>query len=302
MWFKNLAIYRLTETFTLTPPELEQKLEAYAFKPCGSLDLSSMGWTMPMGETAQQLVHTGNGFMMICIKKQEKVIPAPVINELTAEQVQINEDQQGRKLRKKERDAIKDEVIHSLLPKAFTFSRKTYAYIDPKGGWIIIDAASSNKAEDLLSHLRQSLGSLPAVPPRPAINPTYTMTQWLTEQPPGDITIEEECELSMLEQEGSVIRCKRQNLTLPEIKSHLDSGKQVTKIAITWADRMSFVLEDSLAIKRLRFLDLIQDQAAEINTSDQADQFDIDFSIMSLELATFLPRLMELFGGELEAT
>lgn len=302
MWFKNLAIYRLTETFTLTPVELEQKLEEYAFRPCGSLDMSTLGWTPPMGGNSEQLVHAGNGFMMVCIKKQEKVIPTPVINEQTEEQVQLAEEQQGRKLRKKERDVIKDEVIHSLLPKAFTVSRKMYAYIDPKGGWVVIDASTSNKAEELLSHLRQTLGSLPVEPPRTANSPAYIMTQWLIAQPPSDITIENECELLKPEQEGSLIRCKRQDLSLPEIKNHLDNGKQVIKIALTWADRMSFVLEENLAIKRLRFLELIQDQAAEIKTDDQAEQFDVDFSIMSLELAAFLPRLLELFGGEQQAT
>lgn len=302
MWFKNLAIYRLTETFKHNPAELEQQLEQYTFNPCGSMDMSRLGWVPPMGDNAQQQVHTGNGFMMICIKKQEKVIPTPVINELTSEQVQLLEDQQARKLRKKERDDIRDEVIHSLLPKAFTISRKTYAFIDPKGGWIIVDTASSNKAEELLSHLRETLGSLPVVPLRTANNPTYIMTQWLSTQTPGDITIENECELTNLEQEGSVIRCKRQDLSLPEIMNHLENGKKVTKLAVIWAERMSFVIEENLAIKRLKFLDLIQDQAAEVNTSDQADQFDVDFSIMSLELAAFLPRLTDLFGGEEQST
>ncbi len=302
MWFKNLAIYRLTETFKHNPAKLEQQLEQYAFKPCGSMDMSRLGWVAPMGGNAQQLVHTGNGFMMICINKQEKVIPTPVINELTGEQVQLLEDQQARKLRKKERDQIRDEVIHSLLPKAFTISRKTYAIIDPKGGWIMVDAASSNKAEELLSHLRDTLGSLPVVPLTTATSPVYIMTQWLSAQTPGDITIENECELTNLEQEGSLIRCKRQDLSLPEIMNHLENGKKVTKLAVIWAERMSFVIEENLAIKRLKFLDLIQELAAEVNTSDQADQFDVDFSIMSLELAAFLPRLIELFGGEQEST
>jgi recombination associated protein RdgC len=302
MWFKNLAIYRFTETFKHDPAELEQQLEQYAFKPCGSMDMSKSGWTPPLGDNGQQLVHTGNGFMMLCIKKQEKVIPTPVINEQTSEQVQLIEEQQARKLRKKERDDIRDEVIHSLLPKAFTISRRTYAIIDPKGGWIMVDAASSNKAEELLSYLRETLDGLPVVPLTTASNPSSIMTQWLSAQTPGDITIENECELTNLEQEGSLIRCKRQDLSLPEIMNHLENGKKVTKLAVIWAERMSFVIEENLAIKRLKFLDLIQDQAAEVNTSDQADQFDVDFSIMSLELAAFLPRLIELFGGEQQST
>lgn len=299
MWFKNLSIFRLTEAFTLSPDELEQKLGQIPFRPCGGHEEFSFGWTAPLGKTSEQLAHSANGFMMICAKKEEKVLPAAVVNELVQEKILESEDQQGRKLSKKERTAIKDELIFELLPKAFTFSRKTYAYIDAKGGWLVVDAASAKKAEDLLSLLRKCLGSLPAVPPNTLEKPINSMTQWLlTNQAPADITIEDECELRSPEEEGGIIRCKRHDLSLPEIKNHLDTGKEVIKLALSWSDRLSFIVDEHLAIKRLRFLDLIQDQVADIETYDEAEQFDVDFSIMSLELANFLPRLMELFGGE----
>jgi recombination associated protein RdgC len=302
MWFKNLSIFRLTEDFTLSPAELEQKLEQMAFRPCGNHEESTFGWTAPLGKTSQQLVHSTNGFMMLCGKKEEKVLPAAVVNEMLLEKIIEEEDRQGRKLAKKERTAIKDELVFELLPKAFSFSRKTYAYIDPKGGWLVVDAASAKKAEDLLSNLRKCLGSLPAVPPNTVEKPVATMTHWLLHhETPADITIEDECELRSPEEEGGIIRCKRHDLALPEIKNHLDTGKEAIKLAISWDDRLSFIIDEHLAIKRLRFLDLIQDQAANIEASDEAEQFDVDFSIMSLELANFLPRLMELFGGENKA-
>ena len=302
MWFKNLSIFRLTEDFTLSPEDLEQKLGALSFRPCGNQEESTFGWTSPLGKTSEQLVHAANGFMMICGKKEEKVIPAAVVNEMLQEKILEAEDQQGRKLSKKERTAIKDELIFELLPRAFTFSNKTYAYIDPKGGWLIVDAASSKKAEDLLSLLRKCLGSLPAVPLNTIEKPVATMTAWLiNNEAPADITIEDECELRAPEEEGGIIRCKRHDLSLPEIKNHLDTGKEVIKLAVSWADRLSFIIDENLAIKRLKFLDLIQDQVADIDTYDEAEQFDVDFSIMSLELANFLPRLVELFGGENKA-
>ena len=128
------------------------------------------------------------------------------------------------------------------------------------------------------------------------------MTQWLlNNQAPDDITIEDECELRSPEEAGGIIRCKRHDLALPEIKNHLDTGKEVIKLAVSWADRISFIIDENLSIKRLRFLDLIQDQIADIETDDAAAQFDADFSIMSAELANFLPRLIELFGGENKA-
>jgi recombination associated protein RdgC len=302
MWFKNLSVFRLTETFTLTPEELEQKLEPLSFRPCGSHEEFTFGWASPLGKVAQQLVHNTNGFMMVCVKKEERVLPSAVVNELVQEKISEKEEQQGRKLSKKERTEVKEELIFDLLPKAFTFSRKIYAYIDPKGGWLIVDAASAKSAEDLLSLLRKSLGSLPAVPLNTLEKPTAIMTQWLLDnKAPDDITIEDECELRSPEEAGGIIRCKRHDLALPEIKNHLDTGKEVIKLAVSWADRLSFIIDENLSVKRLRFLDLIQDQVADIETDDEAAQFDLDFSIMSAELANLLPRLIEVFGGENKA-
>ena len=182
----------------------------------------------------------------------------------------------------------------------FHFLKKTYAYIDPKGGWIIVDSASAKKAEDCLSFLRKCIGSLPIRPINSIDKPNIIMTQWLIEKSaiPNDLVVEDECELRAPEEEGGIIRCKRQNLYLPEITNHLDNGKQVIKLALNWTDRLSFIVDENLSIKRLKFLDLIQDQVADTEADDAAAQFDADFSIMSAELANFLPRLLEIFGGE----
>lgn len=299
MWFKNLAIYRLTEAFSLTPAELEEKLESLRFKPCTSTEEFSYGWTSPLGRSSDQLTHQANGFIMLCATKEEKVLPSSVINEMTAEKIVEKEDQEARKLSKKERTELKDQIIFELLPRAFSFSKKTFAYIDPKGGWLIVDAASAKKAEELISFLRKNLGSLPLVPVITKEKPVNTMTQWLTQnESPADVLIEDECELRAPEESGGIIRCKRQDLAAPEIKNHLDTGKQVIKLAISWSDRLSFIVDENLSIKRLKFLDLIQDQVADTETATAEEQFDVDFTIMSQELSTFLPRLIEIFGGE----
>ena len=299
MWFKNLAIYRLTEAFTLTPTELEEKLQSLRFKPCTPTEVFSYGWTAPLGRSSEQLVHQTNGFMMLCATKEEKVLPSSVINEMTAEKIAEKEDQEARKLSRKERTELKDQIIFELLPRAFSFSKKTFAYIDPKGGWLIVDAASAKKAEELISFLRKNLDSLPLVPVSAKEKPVSTMTQWLVQNDaPADVLIEDECELRAPEESGGIIRCKHQDLAAPEIKNHLDTGKQVIKLAISWSDRLSFIVDENLSIKRLKFLDLIQDQVADTETDSAEEQFDVDFTIMSQELSTFLPRLLEIFGGE----
>lgn len=299
MWFKNLAVYRFSEPFTLAADVLEQQLMQQPFRPCGGHDEFSFGWTSPLGKVSEALVHTSNGFMMFCAKKEEKVIPSSVINEMLQEKVSEIEEQEARKLPQKERTRIKDELIFELLPRAFSFSRKTYAYIDSQGGWLVVDAASPKKAEDLLTLLRKCLGSLPVTPINGEIKTSTVMTHWLlSNTSPKDILIEDECELRSQEEEGGIIRCKRHDLALPEIKNHLDSGKQVIKLAMSWADRLSFILDENLSVKRLKFLDLIQERAADIETFDEIEQFDADFSIMTAELAQFLPRLLEFFKKE----
>jgi recombination associated protein RdgC len=299
MWFKNLCLFRLSEPFILTADELAEKLEALPFRPCGLHETFSAGWTAPLGKPGQPLVHATNGYMMLCVKKQERVLPTAVVNDLLLEKIAETEDQQGRKLSKKERTRLKDELIFDLLPRAFTFSRKTYAYIDPKGGWLVVDAASANKAEDLVSLLRKSLGSLPVAPINTVNNPVSIMTQWLaSQQTPDGIVVEDECELRSPGEEASIIRCKRQDLALPEIQNHLDSGKDVIQLALSWADRLAFVMDKHFAIKRLRFLDLVQGQLEDLEIEGEEMRFDVDFAVMSAELGVFLPRLLELFGGE----
>lgn len=299
MWFKNLSLLRFTEAFQLSAEELHERLNAGRFQACGSLQPMSYGFVPPVGGDDAPLVHAANGCFMVCAQKEEKILPTAVVNEVLAEKIAEIEERKGSPLRKKERDALRDEVIHDLLPKAFSFSRRVYAYIDSQGGWLVVDAASTKKTEELASWLRRCLESLPVAPPVLAARPATEMTRWLSDgSVPLGFSMENECELRASDEEGAVVRCKNQDLTAPEIHHHLEAGKEVVKIALNWQDRLSFVLDDALNVRRLRFLDLIQDQADEVEAHDAAERFDVDFAIMSLELAEFLPRLLELFNGE----
>jgi recombination associated protein RdgC len=299
MWFKNLSLLRFTEPFALSAEALEQQLQGGRFRPCGSLEPMSYGWTPPVGGEDGPLTHVSNGCFMLCALKEEKILPSSVVNEILAEKVAEIEETKGTPVRKKERDAMRDEIIHDLLPRAFSFTRRQYAYIDPKTGWLVVDSSSAKKTEELASWLRRCLESLPVTLPAVSERPASVLTRWLTEGGnPPDVVIEDECELRATGEEGGVVRCKKHDLNAPEVQNHLAAGKEVSKLAINWNERLSFMLDDQLGVKRLRFLDLVQEQASDVEAADAAERFDVDFSIMSGELAAFLPRLLELFGGE----
>ncbi len=297
MWFRNLQIYRLSETFELTPEELHEALEEKIFKPCGGLDTHSQGWTTPLGKHGDQLVHAGNGRIMLALRREDRILPSSVIREAVDEKVEAIEAAEARPVGRKEKTRIKDEVIVDLLPRAFTKSHRLFAYIDTKNNWIVVDSATPKKAEELLSLLRETLGSLKVKPLAVNQAPAAVLTSWLEQQAPGDFVLLDECELKEPVENGGVIRGRHLDLQSDEVRIHLDAGKQVTKLAIEWNERINCLLCDDLSIKRLRFMDMVMEEAADVAADDAGARFDADFTLMTMELALFIPRYIEIYGG-----
>ena len=300
MWFRNARVFRFTKPFEITAEALEEKLQEDAFKPCGPQETSRQGWVSPMGKHSDLLVHSAGGYHLIALRKEEKLLPASVIKELEDEQAEMIEAEQHRKVRRKEKDELKEEVTLEMLPRAFSKNRRCYAYLAPADGVLVVDAGSSKQAEDLASTLRKSLGSLPVRPPAVEQAPAFTFTGWLNESIDLPVSIElgTECELKDTSEDGGVVRCKGLDLQGDEIRSHLDAGMQVTKLSVTWDDNLSFVLDEELGIRRLKFGDTLQEKLDDVDADDAAARFDAAFSLMTLELARLIPGLLEALGGE----
>lgn len=300
MWFRNLLVYRLTQELPFDAEALEAALATKLARNCASQELTTYGFIAPFGKGADApLVHSNGDFLMIAARKEERILPGSVVRDALKEKVDEIEEQQMRKVYKKERDQLKDEIVMSFLPRAFVRRSATFAAIAPKLGLILVDSASAKKAEDLLSTLREVLGSLPVRPLAVKMAPTATLTEWVkTQQAAADFFVLDECELRDVSEDGGVVRCKRQDLTSEEIQLHLSSGKLVTQLSLAWQDKLSFVLDDKLVIKRLRFEDLLQDQAAQDGGDDDLGQLDASFTLMMLTFSDFLPALFEALGGE----
>lgn len=300
MWFRNLQIYPLLEPFEYGGEALQEPLEVDRFTPCGSLQMHSLGWESPLGRDGQLLTHTSNGCIMVCARREDRLLPAAVVREALAEKVSEIEAAESRDVGRKEQVRLKDEIVQDLLPRAFTRSSRLYAYIDPKNGWIVVDSATPKKAEELISLLRESLGSLKVRPLQVANSPAAVMTAWLQQGPERDFVVQDECELREPVEGGSILRCRRQDLASDEIASHIEAGKQVAKLAVEWQERLGCVLSEDLSVKRLRFLDLVMEEAADTHADDEAARFDADFALMNLELSRFIPALLAAFGGPAE--
>ncbi len=294
MWFRNLQVYRITQG-DVTVAILEQALSKNVLQNCLNLDVQKRGW-LPPKEEAENFVHVCGQHMLFVMGIEKKLLPASVVNQYTKERVVDIEQQQGYKPGRKQIRDIKEAVILELLPRAFVQRNKTFAWIDPTGKWFVVDAANPSKAEELIELLYKSVDQLKLAPVKTQLSPTAAMTGWLSgNELPSVFSVDQDCELRGIDDEAT-ISYSRHVLDEAETGRHIKAGKKVTKLAMTWQSKLSFVLYDNLQLKRIAPLDILKEP-----TDSSEEQFDSDFAIMSAELSELLLDLVDALGGEEKA-
>ena len=291
MWFRNLRAYRLDEGWTADPAVLDAALSRAAFEPCSASQMESQGWVPPRGNPGEFVV-TINRQQLIALGTEQKLLPASVVRQYVQGRLEEIEAQQGYKPGRGQIREVREQVTAELLPRAFVKRHLTYVWIDPAGRWLVVDAASAAKADDVIEQIKRALDSLPLLPLHTALSPTAAMTEWLAAgEAPSPFTIDRDCELRSMAEEKATIRYTRHALEAEDIRRHLEAGKRATRLALTWNDRVSFVLTEDMHVKRLAFLDLLKEQA-EKDAADGGDGFEADFAIMSGELSPLLDHLV----------
>ena len=300
MWFKNLKVFTFTKPFKIDAEKIEEQMQSDGFVPCTTLELSKMGWVSPLGKSGQMLTHVASGNLWFNQRKEEKILPSAVIKDALDEKVAELEEKSGTPLTKRQKSDIKEEIIHQLLPKAFSKFSHVQGYISEKHQWIVIDAGSDKKAEDCLALLRKSLGSFPVVPVQPSKAVTEILTHWVVDHDlPVPFVLENEAEFKYPGEDGGIIKCKNQDLTSDEISAHIEADKQVTQLRITWDETLSCTLAEDASVKRMRFTDVVKEQNEDITKEDMFARLDADFTLMTGEVNRFLESLFNVFQVEL---
>jgi recombination associated protein RdgC len=297
MWFKQLGIYRFSSPIDYNPEAFADKLRARLFSPCQALTPVSSGWVPPIGDEDAELVYGANGYLLFCFSIQEKILPATVIREQVQEKVEEIQERDDRKVGRNEKISIKEEVIFTLLPKAFTRTKRVYAYVDTKAHLLIIDAASPATLDLVTSSLRECFGSLPLEPWFSA-ELSGRLTQLVKGEMPQDpFVINDACVLQNARLTGNTVRCQQQDLSTPAVLEFLRQGHQVQELAMTWQERFSFVLTAGGLIKRCRFHEVVKEMATDIHAEDETQRHVADFVIMSDLVHQMSQALSEFFSG-----
>lgn len=295
MWFKNLIIYRLPAEWSVAAAELEERLANRTLQPCNSFEMQSRGWVH--ASSAMRYVHTTNGQHLIALGVDQKLLPGSIIKQVATERATQIELQQGFPVGRRQMRELKERVTEELRARALTRRRITRAWIDPINRWFVVDAAGGARADELVETLRDTLGSLPVDFLETERTPHASMAAWLMlGDAPERFSIDQDLELQTVDKTKATVRYVRHPLEGKEIQQHLSSGKYATRLGLTWNDRISFVLTEKLQLKRLQFLD-IKDKPDGESVSPE-EQFDIDFTLMTGELAQLLNDLSEALGGE----
>jgi len=288
MWFRNATIYRLAPGFQITASELDERLSAFKHQPIDSLNAQTLGWVPPRENGP--LAHAVGGHSLIQLRIEKKLLPAAVVNKFARERAAQVEEQQGYKPGRRQMKEIKEQVYDELLPKAFSLARDIRAWFDFERRWLVIDTASATITDAVLGLLAKALEPFPLVPLRTGLSPAQAMTGWLAAgEAPGGMTIDEDAHLKSLGSSKAEIRFLHQAPDPDTLSQQIAGGKQCTRLALTWQDRISFLLADSLTLRRIQPLDVLREQ--DTPGADEDERFDSDFALMGGELGAMLMSL-----------
>ncbi|MFT3807879.1 recombination-associated protein RdgC [Arenimonas sp.] len=286
MFFRNLTFFRFPAPKKKAFDHLDDALAEARLKPVGPLEPSSRGFVSPFGRDEEAMSHRIGQAIWLTLGGEDRILPASVINDALGRKIVELEDKEGRKLGGRARKRLKEDLVHEMLPKAFVKPMRLNASLNLKHGFLVVDTSSRKSAESFASELRHALGSFPAVPLNAEVSPRNVLTGWIAGEPlPEGLALGDECEMKDPIDGGAIVRCQRQELQGDEIRQHLEAGKQVTRLALTLDDHLSFVLGEDLVVRKLKFLDGAVDSLENTERDSLNAELDARFALLSGELS-----------------
>jgi recombination associated protein RdgC len=305
--FKSASYFRIAEDFELPPLEaLEESLQGARFVPCGATQPESTGWVPPRGKKSEVLAERVAGQLVLKLCTERRALPSSAVKAALDERIEkykaeTGNERVGAKLKKE----MKEDIIQDLLPRAFSKRSTTLLWVDMENRFLVVDSGSLTGADKVVTYLIEALSAVPGGTPGFGVKPVQTqmsasasMSQWLaTQEAPLNFTVDRDCELKTPDDQKATVRYSRHTLDIDEVPQHIAAGKVPTQLALTWNDRVSFVLNESAQIRKIKLLDVVMDGVQEGGKDN--DGFDTDAAILTGELSALIPDLLDALGGEM---
>lgn len=293
MWFNNALIFHYEFDKTV---DMGALLAEEVLKPCPPHARFTYGW-LPVYDDC--FAHEVAGATLICMGKEERVLPRSVISREIEERASVQEAQLLRPLKRSEKLQMAEEIEFELLPKAFCLQKRLQALFDSKTNQLIINTSSQAQAEQMTSLLRQSLPGLRIEPIPYGDHLASRFSEWITTPAsiPASFQLGSDCLLFSPDDDKKRFNCKGYELPAEEVLSLLTQGLKPAEISIQWDERVQFTLTQDFTLKRIKCLDVLIDAFHELKELDEEGQ-ERDAALMMLtgELRAILAALLTYFN------
>lgn len=289
--FKNLTLFRIAPSWA----PMESGLQAAKFAPCGPTQQKSVGWVPPRGEAHGALLEPVAGQRIMCLRIETRTVPASVVRKRADEDAARIETETGRKPGKKETKALREDALLALLPQAFPKATDILVWVDPASGLLAIDSTSQGKVDDAITALVTAFSGLSLSMVQTKRSPkTEMLYQLSADAMPDNFIPGTSCEL--VGEDGKSVRFKNHEISDGSVGQHIAQGKDPVWLEMDYKSRVSFVLTENLAIKKIKFLNGVMN-GRDANEADIG--FDADVALATGELRAMIAALIEALGGEL---
>jgi len=305
---KTASFFRIGPEYALPPLDaLEQVLQAARFVPCGATQPESYGWIPPRGKKSSILAELVDGKLILSLCTERRAVPSSALKAAVEDKIERYKKETGmERVAAKIKKDFKEEALLDLLPRAFTKKSSTMLWVDTANKMLVVGTGSSASADKVVTALMEALTAVPGGSPGLVFKPVQTqqsaassMSQWLsTREAPFNFTVDRDCELKTPDEHKSSVRYSRHTLEIDEVPQHIAAGKVPTQLAMTWNDRLSFVLTENAQVKKIQLLDVVLEGVDKPGKDE--DGFDTDAAIITGELSGMIPDLLDALGGELE--
>lgn len=294
LMLKNVTFFSLLPGLDLA--DLERQLSQLQFQPCGASDADSVGWVETVageGLVGCQI----DGQAIVTLQVETKRIPGSALKTEVAKRVAALTESQGFSPGRKQVKELKEAVTDELLARVLSSTKRVPVWIDVKGGWLAVDAGAGSVVDVVMRSFSRSLDAFPCVAVKTAMSPVGAMTLWLSEDAdPAGFTVDMDCGLKG--PEGQTVRFSKHCLS-GQVQQHLKEGKTPVSLGLTFDSRVSFVLTETMALKKLNFVDTVLNGHKENNASSESAKAAAlgDLAFIGGELRRLLPALLEALGG-----
>jgi recombination associated protein RdgC len=213
------------------------------------------------------------------VATDRKRVPASVLKREVERRIAQAHARLGRQPNKGERQQIKDDATADLLARAFAVRSTALAYFDATLRMLVIGTASESAAGNVIRTLRAALGSLPVESVGMPLGAENVLKGIAKRGECGDFRAGESVDF-VDAAEGGTAKLRRFDIPGPESAAIIEDGSDVASIELTYAERVTFVLDSQCRVTRLRLPDLEESATP----GDARDDFAGRFALLVLEV------------------